>query len=206
MEILKKEKNISAANLATKIVNRAIQNDNYTSKDDITCAVIYFREPRKMLVCTGPPFDVKKDKLLAETFNNFPGKKIICGATTVEIIARELGREITDSTEFSDPDLPPISYMEGVDLVTEGILTLTKVSNILSTYKNDMNSGKGPADLIVKLLLESDEITFLIGTSINIAHQDPNLPVELEIRRTIVKRIANLLEKNFLKEVHLEFI
>ncbi|MDP4188509.1 MAG: stage II sporulation protein E, partial [Bacteroidota bacterium] len=66
--------------------------------------------------------------------------------------------------------------------------------------------GKGPADLIVKLLQESDEIHFLIGTRINIAHQDPTLPVELEIRRTVVKRIARLLEEKFLKSVHLQYI
>lgn len=206
ISILPKEKKISAVKLATKIVNRAVQNDNFISKDDTTCAVIYFRDPRRMLICTGPPFEAEKDKVLADTFHKFDGIKVICGATTVEIIGRELGREIFDSFEFEDPDLPPVSFMKGADLITEGILTLTKVSNILSHYTNDTTLGKGPADLIVKLFLESDEIYFLIGTGINIAHQDPNLPVELEIRRSVVKRIAGLLEKKFLKEVNLEFI
>ena len=66
--------------------------------------------------------------------------------------------------------------------------------------------GKGPADKIVRLLMESDEIHFIIGTRINIAHQDPNLPVELEIRRTVVKRIARLLEEKWLKKVTFEYI
>jgi hypothetical protein len=66
--------------------------------------------------------------------------------------------------------------------------------------------GKGPADQIVRLLLDSDEIHFIIGTRINIAHQDPNLPVELEIRRTVVKRIKRTLEENFLKEVKIRYI
>ena len=51
--------------------------------------------------------------------------------------------------------------------------------------------------------MESDEIHFIIGTRINIAHQDPNLPVDLEIRRTVVKRIARLLEEKWLKKVTL---
>jgi len=205
-KIISNEIGISAQNLASKVVNNASQYDNFTPKDDTTCAVIYFREPRSMLICTGPPFEKDKDTQLAFTFDNFKGNKVICGATTVEIIGRELKREINDSFEFHDPDLPPVSFMEGANLITEGILTLTKVSNILNRYNNDTSLGKGPADLIVKMLIESDEISFLIGTGINIAHQDPNLPVELEIRRSVVKRIAGLLETKFLKEVKLEYI
>ena len=66
--------------------------------------------------------------------------------------------------------------------------------------------GKGPADLIVKHILSSDSIEFIVGTKINIAHQDPNLPVELEIRRTVIKRLSNILEEKFLKEVKTEYI
>lgn len=197
---------ISAKKLASKVVNLAHINDHYNLKDDTSCGVIYFREPRKLLLCTGPPFDETHDKVLAEAVRDFKGMKIICGATTSDIIARELKKEIIDSFVFEDPDLPPVSSMEGVDLITEGILTLTKVTDILRNYSPATALGKGPADSIVKLLLESDEIHFLIGTKINIAHQDPNLPVDLEIRRTVVRRIVRLLEDKFLKEVNLTFI
>ncbi|KAB2867802.1 MAG: hypothetical protein F9K37_11650 [Bacteroidales bacterium] len=96
--------------------------------------------------------------------------------------------------------------MDGADLVTEGILTLSKVNNILDSFNETTSIGNGPADQLVKLILESDSIDFVIGTCINIAHQDPNLPVELEIRRTVVKRIANVLQEKFLKEVNLQFL
>ncbi|MFO7844095.1 MAG: SpoIIE family protein phosphatase [Bacteroidales bacterium] len=197
---------ISANKLAGKIVNMAYQNDGYHAKDDTSCASVYFREPRKLLICTGPPYEEEKDKKLAKEVKSFDGKKILCGATTGDIIARELGLEIEDTFEFHDPDLPPVSYMPGIDLVTEGILTLSKVHEILKVYNNNYVLGKGPADQIVKLLKESDEIHFIIGTRINIAHQDPNLPVELEIRRTVVRRIAETLEEKFLKEVSMKFI
>jgi sulfur transfer complex TusBCD TusB component (DsrH family) len=197
---------ISASRLAMKLVNMASALDDHLPKDDTTTAVVYLREPRKLLLCTGPPYEMEKDKELASTVEQFPGKKIICGATTIDILSRELKREITDSFEFHDPDLPPFSYMDGMDLVTEGILTLSKVSEILKKYNNTTRLGKGPADQIVKLFLESDEIFFLIGTRINEAHQDPSLPVELEIRRTVVKRIAAVLEDKYLKEVSLSFI
>lgn len=204
--MVKNEPDISARKLSTKVVNMAYVNDGYHPKDDASCVTIYFREPRKLLICTGPPFEKENDAMLAKIFDDFKGKKVICGATTVDIIARELKREITDSFEFNDPDLPPVSYMEGADLVTEGILTLSKVYDILSKFNESSATGNGPADQLVKLILESDEINFVIGTCINIAHQDPSLPVELEIRRTVVKRIARVLQEKFLKEVQLRFL
>lgn len=206
IKVLQKTPFISARKLARKVLNMAVMNDNYESKDDTSCASIYFREPRKLLISTGPPYEKDKDIELALSVHQFEGKKIVCGATTAEIIGRELGREIIDSFEFHDPDLPPTSSMQGVDLITEGILTLSKVYNILHDYDNNYRFGKGPADLIVKMLLESDEINMIIGTKINIAHQDPTLPVELEIRRTVVKRVARVLEEKFLKEVTLRYI
>ncbi|MCB8995147.1 MAG: SpoIIE family protein phosphatase [Bacteroidales bacterium] len=197
---------ISARRISGKVVNMANKIDGFTSKDDASCATIYFRNPRKLLVCTGPPYEAKKDAELASAVNEFSGKKIISGATTADIISRELGIPIEDSMNFEDPDLPPISFMDGVDLVTEGILTLTKVTRILKDYNSSYPLGKGPADKIVSLFRESDNIRFIIGTRINIAHQDPSLPVDLEIRRTVVKRMAKILEEKFLKTVSIEYI
>jgi len=197
---------VSASMLAAKIVAMAHKNDAFKAKDDISCAVIYFREPRKLLICTGPPYEKDKDKELASKVKAYEGKVIICGGTTADIIARELNRKIIDELIFEDPELPPESFMEGIDLVTEGILTLQKVNEILKTFNNSVHLGKGPADKIVRLLMESDEIHFIIGTRINIAHQDPNLPVELEIRRTVVKRIARNLEEKWLKKISFEYI
>jgi hypothetical protein len=205
-QLVTSESSISAVMLAGKIVTMAHKNDAYKAKDDISCAIIYFREPRKLMICTGPPFEKEKDKELAAKVSGYKGKVILCGGTTADIVARELNRSIVDELIFEDPELPPESFLEGIDLVTEGILTLQKVNEILKTYNNSIRLGKGPADKIVKMLMESDEIHFIIGTRINIAHQDPNLPVELEIRRTVVKRIARLLEEKWLKKVSFEYI
>ena len=204
--LVSSESSISAATLAGKIVTMAHKNDGYRAKDDISCAVIYFREPRKLMICTGPPYEKGKDKDLASKVTSFTGKVILCGGTTADIVARELNRAIVDELIFEDPELPPESFLEGIDLVTEGILTLQKVNEILKSFNNSVKLGKGPADKIVRMLMESDAIHFIIGTRINIAHQDPNLPVELEIRRTVVKRIARLLEEKWLKEVTFEYI
>ena len=190
---------ISASKLALKMVNMAHQNDGNSSKDDTSCASIYFRNHRKLMIITGPPYEEENDKELGSAVKAFKGKKVVCGATTADIIARELEVEIEDSLVFEDPELPPVSHMEGIDLVPEGILTITEATRILKEFSPSFTLGNGPADRIVKLVQKSDEIHFIIGTRVNIAHQDPNLPIELEIRRTVVKRMARLLKKNFLK-------
>lgn len=200
------DSSVSARILAGKIVSMAYRNDQYKAKDDISCAVVYFREPRKLLLCTGPPYEKEKDSILAAKVVNFKGKVILSGGTTADIIARELDRKIVDNLVFEDSELPPESFMEGIDLVTEGILTLQKTSEIIRTYNNSIKLGKGPADKIVKLIMESDEIHFIIGTRINVAHQDPTLPVELEIRRNVVKRIAGILEEKWLKKISIEYL
>jgi len=197
---------ISAATLAGKIVNMAYKYDNFEAKDDISCAILYFREPRKLLICSGPPYEEEKDKELTSRVTGFNGKVILCGGTTADIVARELNRKIMDELIFEDPDLPPESFLEGIDLVTEGILTLQKVNELLKSYKISVKLGKGPADKIVRMIMESDEIDFLVGTRINVAHQDPTLPVDLEIRRTVVKRIARILEDRWLKQVSIDYI
>jgi serine/threonine protein phosphatase PrpC len=206
IDMIKQFPQISARNLAGKILNMAYRNDGFVAKDDSTCGIIYFREPRELLICTGPPYNKEDDKLLAAAIHEFKGKKILMGATTGDIVSRELGLKIEDVFKFEDPELPPINVMEGIDLFTEGILTLNKVEKILKAYNPNYKLGRGPADEIVKLILESDAIQIIIGTRINIAHQDPHLPVELEIRRTVVNRIGQLLEEKFLKKLGISYI
>ena len=133
---------ISARRVSSKIVNMANKNDGFFSGDDTSCTTVYFRKPRKLLVCTGPPYEKDKDIELANTVKEFEGKKIISGATTADIIARELGLPIEDTMTFDDPDLPPMSYMDSIDLVTEGILTLTKVTRISERLQQFISPGK----------------------------------------------------------------
>jgi hypothetical protein len=197
---------ISAREMAKKIAAIAMRNDNGKPQDDTSCGVVYYRQPRKLLVITGPPYSKERDTQLAVKVQEFEGKKVICGGTTAEIIAENLGFLYRPGIEITDYDLPPISYMEGINLVTEGILTLGKVFQILENYKPESILTNGPADELVKLLLKSDKIHFITGTSINIAHQDPNLPQELEIRRNVVKRIVSILESKFRKDVSIEFM
>lgn len=203
-ELLERQPDISAKEMAQKIVLHAERNDGYKLKDDTSCCVVYRRTPRNLLICTGPPYDEKKDHYLAETVRDFNGKRVLCGGTTASIVSRELHRPLTVSLDIPDKELPPLSYMEGIDLITEGILTLCKVEKILN--QNFSEKSVGPAQDLVNLIQNCDKITFIVGTRINQAHQDPNLPIELEIRRNVVKKIKDLLETKYLKDVEISYI
>lgn len=206
LDRIKEHPEISARDLARDVVKQAHSNDLYKSKDDTTCGVIYLRKPRRLLVVTGPPYDAVKDRDLGEIMRTFQGKKVICGGTTANIIARELDREITVNIKNIDPHIPPSSHMPGIDLVTEGILTLGRVVEILESGKKPEELPPNAATELTEYLLNSDIIEFVVGTRINEAHQDPNVPVELEIRRNVVKNIVQLLETRHLKEIKLRFI
>jgi len=205
-DLLEANPNISGSNLAEKIVKTASANDLHNPKDDLTCSVIYFREPRRTMLCTGPPFNMEKDGEFAQKLQEFQGRKVISGATTSEIISRELRRSITDET-IVDSSLPPSSKMEGIDLVTEGVLTLNKVIRLLEAIKNPfLELGRGPADQMCQILLDSDEIFILVGTKINESHHDPTMPIEIEIRRTLIQRLQNVLWNKYMKVVKIEFM
>lgn len=199
--------NISATKLSRKIINQASMNDNFSVIDDTTCGVIYFREPRKFMLITGPPFYKIKDFDFVGRIQGFAGKKIICGGTTAEIIARELNLEVEIQHGLKNlDDLPPSAKMEGFEMVTEGILTLGKVEEILENFNSDTKLKDSPPEEVVKLLLQHDHIDIIVGTRINWAHQDPEQPLELELRKFVVKRIVKILVHKFFKEVKVEYV
>jgi len=204
-ETVARDPSVSARVLSQKILGQALRQEPFQrAYDDMTAAVIYFRRPRRAIVLTGPPYAANRDKEFAEMLEEFAGRKIICGGTTANIVARELGRAIHDDLHGGDGgDIPPGASMEGVDLVTEGILTLTRVARLLES--DETPREKNPATQLYNILVESDSIEFVVGARINEAHQDPNLPIDLEIRRNIIKRICKVLEEKFLKETRVSF-
>ncbi len=202
----KTEPDVSARRLSRMVVERAGRNDGGRPKDDISCAVIGFRQPRKALLITGPPYDRDRDSELAALISDCSGSAVICGGTTANIVARELGRPIDLDLSTLDEDIPPASRMMGAALVTEGTLTLSRVAQYLESGGAPEGRKNNPAVQLTRLLLDSDIIEFVVGTRINEAHQDPNLPVELDIRRNLIRRIVRLLNDRHLKQASLRFI
>lgn len=206
LEALKKDINISAGALSRKIVGKALLNDIQKAKDDITCAVIYLRKPRKLLIVSGPPIDRQNDRHLIDRYSRFDGKKIICGGTTAQIIAKGIGEIISTDLKERTADIPPISFMNNADLVTEGILTLSKTAELLESKDSWNRLQPNAAKRLINLLMDTDEVHFIVGTKINEAHQDPCIPVELGLRRTIINRIKKILEEKYLKKTVLEYL
>lgn len=204
-ETVQSQPDISASQLAQKILGQALANDRNVAKDDMSCAVIHYRSPRRLLIITGPPYVRERDAELGDLVLHHPGRKVICGGTTANIVARLLQRPVRPLLESMRADVPPAAEMQGVDLVTEGTITLARVAEMLEDAPGDAPS-RHPAGDLLRLMLQSDVVEFVVGTRINEAHQDPNMPAELDLRRNIVRRIAFLLESRFLKECRTRFL
>ena len=204
--VIASEPGISASLLSRRIVREALSIDGGRAKDDITCAVIYARKPRKLLVVTGPPIDKANDRIMGEKLESFEGRKIIAGGTTAAIIAGHLQKQIHMNISSASPTIPPWSMLEGVDLVSEGIITLSYAAEYLEKQSIPPRERGNAAALMARQMLESDHVSFLVGNKINEAHQDPSMPVEIAIRRTIVKRIKAALENTYLKTVEIEYL
>jgi hypothetical protein len=199
---------ISSRDLAKSVVQEAVRIDGGKAHDDISCGVVYYRKPRDALVVTGAPFHKENDANAAAVFNNFSGKKIILGGTTAKIIARELNRSLETRCEDGGP---AVSVMEGADLVCEGALTLKAAAGILeegeAAWRGSARKSAGGAVLqFIEYLLNSDRIDFIVGTKINEAHFNPDMPVELEARRAVIKRLSALLEERYFKQTRVTYI
>ena len=156
-DVISKQPEISSRMLAREIVTQAYKFDKYKANDDITCVVVYVRKPRRTLIVTGAPRSRESDRRLGEIIRNYKGNVIVCGGTTAKIVARELGKDVkADRTPSGN--LPPASIIEGVELVTEGMLTLSAVSERLSKKTLLKNMPEDPAKRIIKLLRETDQV------------------------------------------------
>ena len=199
---------ISARELSKNVAQKARENDGNKAADDITCAALYMRNPRRTIVFTGPPYKKEHDTVLAQIARDFTGTKVICGGTTAAILAREMGVDIkVNLKEIKlSQDVPPSANMKGFDLVTEGTITLSRVLIALEEDANLDTMPDNAAKRLLKTLLDSDIIEFVVGTKINEAHQDPTLPKNLEIRRNLMKRYCKVLEKKYMKSTNMVFI
>lgn len=205
LRMVKKNPLISARELSRQVVRQVVSIESSGKPhDDTTCGVVYFRRPRLLLLVTGPPFERNDDMTIASAIRDFDGIKILAGGTTAGIVARELDRRLEMVPNKFGCDLPPTSKMDGVDLVTEGVLTLTRVAIYLEAGQVPLRED--PASLITNFLLDSDVIHFLVGSRINAAHYNPSMPKDLEIRRSLMRRIQKILEEKYLKAVTISFI
>lgn len=201
---------LKAAN-SRKIVEQVIQETKklYCNHigDDATFVGVYVRKPKPLMIFTGPPLDPSRDEEYAEKLLSFPGRKVICGGTTGNIVANYMAETIDIDIDTMTKELPPIGRLKEIDLVTEGILTISKAKELLKNCKFDINrlsTNRNSAVLLAREILEADSIYFLVGQQINEFYQNPLLPKNISIRRSLIEELVQLLRENQ-KSVILEY-
>ncbi len=192
----------TAKTLSTILVDEC--NKLYGGKpgDDATACVVRVRRRVPMNMLFGPPSNRDDcDRMMALFFSK-EGKHIICGGTTSSIAAKYLHKPIKASLSFERSDVPPIAEIEGVDLVTEGVITVNKVLEYARDYLKDNESyeqwsfKKDGASLISRLLFEeATDINFYVGRAVNPAHQNPDLPINFNIKMNLVQELSECLKK-----------
>ncbi len=169
--------------------------------DDTTVAVLRITEPMPCCVMVGPPVDPEDDDDVVHELMNCPGIRVICGGTTSQIVSKHLGREMSIDLDYISPDVPPIAHMEGIDLITEGVVTIGKVLDILEEYSTTKDAAvlrreKDGAYLLTEILVEKcTSVKFIVGRALNPAHQNPDMPISLSIKLRLVKDITDCLQR-----------
>ena len=192
----------TAKTLSTILIDEV--NRLYGNKpgDDATACTIHIRKRKPMNLMIGPPSNRDDcDRMMALFFSK-EGKHIICGGTTSSIAAKYLKKRLVPTLDFIDRDVPPIAKIDGVDLVTEGIITINKVLTYAKDYLTNNESYQqwsikhDGASLISRLLFEeATDINFYVGRAINPAHQNPDLPINFSIKMNLVSELSKALKK-----------
>lgn len=192
----------TAKTLSTILVDECFKLYGGKPGDDATACVVRIRKREPMNILFGPPSNRDDANRMMSLFFSKEGKHIICGGTTSSIAAKYLGKPIKASLDFTQSDVPPTAEIEGVDLVTEGVITVNKVVEYANDYLGEnkhyehWSIKRDGASLISRLLFEeATDINFYVGRAINPAHQNPDLPINFSIKMNLVEELSACLKK-----------
>ena len=195
----------SSVRMAQGILDRCREIYEGHPRDDTTVVAIRMVPAQTVHIMTGPPKNLEDDeRIVADFLRDSNAKKVVAGGTSATILSRETGRPLTVSLDYFDPDIPPMATMEGIDLVTEGILTLRKTTELLEIWHGTEEPGqelfdeldkKNGAAMLAKMLIEDcTDVVMFVGTAVNTAYQNPDLPTDLRIRKMIIKRFLDAVK------------
>lgn len=192
----------TAKTLSTYLIDEVNRLYGKQPGDDATACVVKIRRREPMNILFGPPSNRDDCNTMMSLFFSKEGKHIICGGTTSTIAAKYLRRPLRASLDFENSDIPPIAKIEGVDLVTEGVITVNRVLEYAQDHIDENNKyekwsrGKDGASLICQLLFEeATDINFYVGRAMNPAHQNPNLPINFSIKMKLVEELSKCLKQ-----------
>ena len=192
----------TAKTMSTILVDKCDEHYGGKPGDDATACVVKIRKREPMNLMFGPPSNRNDGNNMMSLFFSKEGKHIVCGGTTASIAAKYLGKPLRASLNFEQSDVPPIATIEGVDLVTEGVITINKVLQYAKDYLADNETyeqwsfKRDGASLICRLLFEeATDINFYVGRAVNPAHQNPDLPINFNIKMNLVQELSECLKQ-----------
>ena len=192
----------TAKTLSTILVDECFKLYGEKPGDDATACVVKIRKRTPMNMLFGPPSNRDDADRMMSLFFSKEGKHIICGGTTSSIAAKYLNKPVVASLSFERSDVPPIAHIDGVDLVTEGVITVNKVVEYAKDYIGEnalyenWSLKRDGAALISRLLFEeATDINFYVGRAVNPAHQNPDLPINFNIKMNLVEELSKCLKQ-----------
>ena len=190
----------NAKTLSTMLIDECWSLYAGEPRDDATACVIAIRKREPMNILFGPPSDPDDAERMMNLFFSKEGKHIICGGTTASIAAKHLRVPLRTGSGEMVGGIPPTSELEGVDLVTEGVITMSRVVEYAHDFIGEnaqyetWSYGRDGASMICRLLFEeATDINFYVGRAVNPAHQDPNLPINFHIKMRLVDELSEAL-------------
>lgn len=192
----------TAKTYSTILVDECDKLYGHKPGDDATACVIKVKQRVPMNILFGPPEHRDDANRMMALFFSKEGQHIVCGGTTSSIAAKYLGKPVRASLNYVASDVPPIAEIEGVDLVTEGVITVNKVLKYAkdalaeNKYYEEWSMGRDGACLIARMLFEeATDINFYVGRAVNPAHQNPDLPINFNIKMNLVEELSKALEQ-----------
>ncbi len=192
----------TAKTLATILLEETNRLYEGNPGDDATVCVVRIRPRVPMNLLCGPPSSRDDNNKMMSLFFGKEGKHIVCGGTTSSIAAQYLKQPLIADLDFPDPDIPPTATVAGVDLVTEGVITINRVLEYAKNYLEDnsdyerWSQGRDGASRIARLLFEeATDINFFVGCAVNPAHQNPELPINFNLKMQLVEQLSDCLTK-----------
>ena len=192
----------TAKTISTILLDECYKLYGQKPGDDTTVCTVKIRQRKPLNILFGPPSDRNDCNKMMSLFFSKEGKHIICGGTTSSIAANFLKKPLKPSLDFIDPEIPPTAELEGVDLVTEGVITVNRVVTYAKDYLEDNESYKqwsykqdGASKISRLLFEEATDINFFVGRAINPAHQNPDLPINFNIKMQLVQELSECLKK-----------
>lgn len=192
----------TAKTLSTVLTDECLKLYGNEPGDDTTALTVRIRARQQINLMIGPPSDRNDCEKMVSLFLSKGGKRIVCGGTTSTIVSQHLGKPIIPNINYFDPEIPPTATIEGIDLVTEGVITINRVNEYAKDYLENNESYKqwnykqdGAAMISRMLFEEATDINFYVGRAVNPAHQNPNLPINFNIKMQLVNELSESLRK-----------